>query len=410
MGLFDVFKKKEEAAPAPVVWPVAVAAVTKGKVLKMDEVPDPVFSQGILGQCCGIDPVEGQVYAPVDGEVSQIADSKHAIGFTAPGGVEVLIHVGVDTVDMNGDGFAPKIKVGDKVNKGQLVLTMDMDKIAAAGHPSTVIIVITNSDDFASVALVGAGDIEVGADLFKIKPGWTVSLNIYATVIARPSERKTPALQVMAHPLYIFKREENHRLVPLIAEQQMKRDILNKQILNMKEALAKSALKTDKPASFDDITELQYQLSDLEREAVKPLRLLSDDCTPEALVSLMAVNDGKIGIISDEGGIFDTIAGKYSNGKVNMDVFLKGYDGSSLRVDRKGRDKEDINRPLLTMLLMVQPLVLETIMKNPNFAGRGFLSRPLYALPKTRMGHREYRTPPISPEAEQAYRPMSIRQ
>lgn len=168
MGLFDFMKKKETPAPAVVEWPVVVAADAKGKVLKMDEVPDDVFSQGILGPCCGIEPVEGKVYAPVDGEVTQIADSKHAIGFSGPGEVEILIHVGVDTVDMNGDGFAPQVKVGDKVRKGQLVLTMDMAKIAAAGHPSTVITVVTNGDDFAGVDLVGAGDIEVGSELLKI--------------------------------------------------------------------------------------------------------------------------------------------------------------------------------------------------------------------------------------------------
>lgn len=147
---------------------VTVAADAKGKVLKMDEVPDPVFSQGVLGQCCGIEPVEGKVYAPVDGVVSNIADSKHAIGFEGPGGVEILIHVGVDTVDMNGDGFDPQVKVGDTVKKGQLVLTMDMAKIKAAGHPATVITVITNSDDLPSVELVGSGDVDAGADLFKI--------------------------------------------------------------------------------------------------------------------------------------------------------------------------------------------------------------------------------------------------
>ena len=167
MGFFD-FLKKKEAAPAPVQWPVAIHADAKGKVLKMDEIPDPVFSQGILGLCCGIEPVEGKVYAPVDGTVTQVADTKHAVGFTGPGEVEILIHVGVDTVDMNGDGFAPQVKVGDTVKQGQLVLTMDMAKIAAAGHPSTVITIVTNSDDFASVDLVAEGDVDVGASLFQI--------------------------------------------------------------------------------------------------------------------------------------------------------------------------------------------------------------------------------------------------
>ena len=164
MGFMDFLKKKEPA----VQWPVVVAADAKGKVLKMEDIPDPVFSQGILGQCCAIDPVEGKVYSPVDGEVTQIADSKHAIGFAGPGGVEILIHVGVDTVDMNGDGFAPQVKVGGKVKKGELVLTMDIEKIKAAGHPATVITIVTNSDDMAGVELVAAGEVEVGADLLKV--------------------------------------------------------------------------------------------------------------------------------------------------------------------------------------------------------------------------------------------------
>lgn len=166
MGLFDHFKKKEP--PAVAEWPMVVTADAKGKVLKMEEIPDPVFSQGVLGLCCGIEPVEGKVYAPVDGKVTQVADSKHAIGFTSLGEVEVLIHVGVDTVDMNGDGFAPQVKVGDKVKKGQLVMTMDLNKIKAAGHPATVITIVTNSDDFTSVDLVGTGDVEVGSDLLKV--------------------------------------------------------------------------------------------------------------------------------------------------------------------------------------------------------------------------------------------------
>ena len=241
-----------------------------------------------------------------------------------------------------------------------------------------------------------------GKFIINPKPGWVEPLNLYASVIARPSERKTPALSTMTRPLYAFEKEENQRRAPLIDEYQMKRDVLKKKIFNMKEA-AKPTPKSGKEINFDDITELQYELSDLEREAVKPLRLLADDTTPEALVSLMAANGGKMGIISDEGGIFDIIAGKYSSGRVNMDVFLKAYTGSYLRVDRKGRELEVVERATLTMLLMVQPVVLEAIMGNQEFAGRGLLARPLYALPKSLVGHRRYKTQPILQEAEQAY-------
>ena len=242
-----------------------------------------------------------------------------------------------------------------------------------------------------------------GKYIINPKPGWVEPLNLYASVIARPSERKTPAQAVMTRPLYAFEKEENQRRAPLIDEYLMKRDVLKKKIFNVKEAVAKPTPKNGKAVSFDDITELQYELSDLEREAVKPLRLLADDTTPEALVSLMAANDGKMGIMSDEGGIFDTIAGKYSSGKVNMDVFLKAYTGSYLRVDRKGREPEIIERPTLTMLLMVQPAVLEAIMTNDEFAGRGLLARYLYAFPPSLVGHRRYKTPPVPQDTECAY-------
>lgn len=164
MGFFDFLKKKEEpAAPAPVL-----AAAAKGAVVPMEQIPDEVFAQGILGQCCGIDPVEGKVFAPADGEITQAPESGHAIGLMAANGAEVLLHVGVDTVEMKGDGFSPKVKVGDKVKKGDLLLEMDLDKIAAANHPAVVITVVTNTDDFKSVELAASGTVEPGDELFKL--------------------------------------------------------------------------------------------------------------------------------------------------------------------------------------------------------------------------------------------------
>lgn len=242
-----------------------------------------------------------------------------------------------------------------------------------------------------------------GKFMINPKPGWMEQLNLYAAVVARPSDRKTPALALMSRPVYAFEKEENERRAPLVEEYRTKREVLSKRIANLKELAAKPTPSKGKPVTLDDITELQYELADLEREAVKPLRLLADDTTPEALASLMAVNDGKMGIVSDEGGVFDILAGKYSNGKANMDVFLKSYTGAPLRIDRKGRPPETIDHPTLTMLLMVQPVVLEAIMGNHDFAGRGFLARPLYALPVSTVGRRVYESAPIPPQIEGAY-------
>ena len=150
MGFFDFLKKKPEPeTPAMVLY-----ADAKGAIVPMEQIPDEVFAQGILGQCCGIDPTEGKVFAP--------------LGIMADNGAEVLIHVGVDTVEMKGDGFSPKVKVGDKVKKGDLLLEMDLEKIAAANHPAVVITVVTNTDDFKAVELAAAGTVEPGDELFKL--------------------------------------------------------------------------------------------------------------------------------------------------------------------------------------------------------------------------------------------------
>ena len=107
MGFFDFLKKSAEpAAPAAPAFPVTLAADAKGAVVAMENIPDEVFAQGILGKCCGIDPTEGKIYAPADGEITQAPDSGHALGIMTTAGVEVLIHVGVDTVEMKGDGTA----------------------------------------------------------------------------------------------------------------------------------------------------------------------------------------------------------------------------------------------------------------------------------------------------------------
>ena len=168
MGFFDFLKKTPEPTPAAPSFPMTLVADAKGKIVPMEQIPDEVFAQGILGKCCGIDPTEGKVYAPIAGTITQAPDSGHALGIQGVSGVEVLIHVGVDTVEMKGDGFSPKVKEGDKIKQGQLLLEMDLDKIAAANHPAVVITVVTNTDDFKDVELVASGAVEPGADLLKI--------------------------------------------------------------------------------------------------------------------------------------------------------------------------------------------------------------------------------------------------
>ena len=128
-----------------------IAQCTAGKIIPYTEIPDPTFAAGTLGQGVGIQPEDEFVYAPIDGEISSVAESKHAIGISGENDMEVLIHVGVDTVEMKGDGFEDFVKEGDKVKKGQKLMKFNREKIKAAGHPDTVVLLLTNSDDYENV-------------------------------------------------------------------------------------------------------------------------------------------------------------------------------------------------------------------------------------------------------------------
>ena len=168
MGLFDFLKTKETApAPAAAVFPAVLGAVTKGTFVPMNQIPDEVFSAGVMGICFGIEPADGKVYSPADAKVTQLTHSLHAIGLEA-GGIEILIHVGVDTVEMNGNGFTNVVKEHQSVRKGDLLLTMDLKKIREAGHPATVIIAVANSDDFSAVEPTAVGTVLPGDDLLRV--------------------------------------------------------------------------------------------------------------------------------------------------------------------------------------------------------------------------------------------------
>lgn len=128
-----------------------VHAPAYGQIIPRQEIPDATFAEGVLGEGIGIQPEVGLVVAPFDGEIASVAETGHAIGLEGPGDMELLIHVGVDTVQMKGKGFHPLVKEGDTVTAGQKLLEFDRDEIAKAGYPDTVVVLLTNSDDYEQV-------------------------------------------------------------------------------------------------------------------------------------------------------------------------------------------------------------------------------------------------------------------
>ena len=140
-----------------------------GDVVALADVNDPVFSSGAMGQGIAVKPSQGVVYAPADAEVSIAFPTGHAFGLKTTEGAEVLIHVGIDTVSMNGDGFEAKVAQGDKVKAGDVLGTFDSNKIAAAGLDDTTMVIVTNTADYASVAPVATGSVAKGDAVIEVK-------------------------------------------------------------------------------------------------------------------------------------------------------------------------------------------------------------------------------------------------
>ncbi len=137
-----------------------------GEIITLEEIGDGVFSAGVLGQGCGIRPAEGKVYAPFDGKVILVADTRHAIGVRSRDGMEIMIHVGLETVELGGEGFDPVVKTGDLVAKGQLLMNFDLEKIGEK-YPTVTAFLITNSFVYQSVSLVKQGSSQVGEVMIK---------------------------------------------------------------------------------------------------------------------------------------------------------------------------------------------------------------------------------------------------
>ena len=140
-----------------------------GDVVALSDVNDPVFSSGAMGQGIAVKPNEDVVYAPADAEVTIVFPTGHAYGLKTANGAEILIHVGIDTVSMNGEGFSQKVNQGDKVKAGDVLGTFDSAKIAAAGLDNTTMVIVTNTADFASVDPVASGSVAKGDAIIEVK-------------------------------------------------------------------------------------------------------------------------------------------------------------------------------------------------------------------------------------------------
>lgn len=168
-----------DAAPAAAAVPTATAVLERaaievlsplaGKVVPLSEVPDPVFAGGVMGPGAAIEPVGDTVFSPGAGVIAAAQPTGHAFGIVLDGGLELLIHVGIDTVNLKGEGFDVKVKNGDRVELGTPLVTFDRDVITKAGYPLITPVIVLNADDFGEVSPVLEGEIAVGGSLITVE-------------------------------------------------------------------------------------------------------------------------------------------------------------------------------------------------------------------------------------------------
>ena len=166
------------AAPAPAAAPAAPAAAAKdtvlaacltGTVVPLAEVKDEAFASGALGDGIAIEPTDGELVAPADGEISSTFETHHAVGMTTVDGAELLMHIGIDTVKLGGKHFTYLVKEGDKVRKGQPLIRFDIEAIKAEGYPVTTPLIVCNTDEYAAVTPKASGTVKQGDALLELK-------------------------------------------------------------------------------------------------------------------------------------------------------------------------------------------------------------------------------------------------
>ena len=239
----------------------------------------------------------------------------------------------------------------------------------------------------ASVALAVLATAAGGRAVVEVRGQWREPVNLYTVTALPPGARKSAVFAEMTMPVL----DTEAAMVTHARGEILEAETLRKIAREDADKAAKKAAgiqDKNKRENAQAAAIAQAKLAEAVTVPVMP-QLVADDITAEAATSLLAEQDGRLAVLSAEGGIFATLAGRYSSGVPNFEVFLKGHSGDMLRVNRKGRPPEYVRRPALTLGLCVQPEVLRDIAELPGFRGRGLLARILYSMPPDLVGHRQ---------------------
>ena len=299
--------------------------------------------------------------------------------------------------DLSGDGQFSEIMPLDKVNIPEWPIN---------AFPEWLQNMITESSRSIEVPIELSAMICLGVlatctqKKFIVSPkdGYSEPLNFWALVALASGNRKSSILSCLTAPLLKWERIASEALKPEISSVKQKKMILDQKI--------KAQLKKIQSDNYTEQDELSFRDMQSEFDNIKdptPPRLWAQDITPEAILKKLHEHDGAFSIISAEGGIFDTIAGRYNSNIPNLDGCLQSHSGDDIYVDRSGAEPLFIENPALTMILAIQPAILKEIAKKPGFRGKGLLARFMYCYPASLLGSRTYDQESIASDVTEQY-------
>jgi replicative DNA helicase len=255
--------------------------------------------------------------------------------------------------------------------------------------------------DLPSVLVLGAlATAAGGRAVIEVRSGWIEPTNLFTAPVMPPGERKSPVLRTILQPIVAAEQSMVDQVLPGIAEAKARQTVWRDVARKAEQKAAGAPDTTEREGFLDEAIRAAHEAEGVTVPSTP--RLLADDATPQALATLLAEQGGRMAVMTDEGDLFDIMAGRYS-GSVDLGVYLRGWDGSSLRVDRKGRPPEYVEHPALTLALAVQPDVLRQISDRPGFRGRGLLGRFLWSMPVSFVGWRETNPAPVAEETRSLY-------
>lgn len=162
MGLFDGLLKKKDAE-------IIIGSPAEGKCVSLSEVNDPTFSEEILGKGSAVIPCSNKIVAPADGTVSMVFPTGHAFTMETAEGVELLVHIGIDTVRLNGEHFTKCVNDGDVVKKGDLIIEVELEEVKAAGYDTIIPVIVCNIEQYKKVRMIAEGAVTSGQDIIRIE-------------------------------------------------------------------------------------------------------------------------------------------------------------------------------------------------------------------------------------------------